>query len=226
MARRGGGVIPGSSSLWSLQSSRVVFALVLPGIQALRESARQKQCQNNLKQFALGCLNHEQFDGWLPTDGWGGAWTGDADLGIDRKQPGGWIYNTAPFVESQSWHDLGMGLPVRQKDAANLQRLSLPWPAGIWLCPARRLAIARPWTNSWPVVNAGLPKLVDRTDYAANGGDAYTSPARRCRRCGIARRRATSLGRPAWPRAASMVQPNKRPTPRPPSTTSAKRPTA
>ena len=85
----------------------ILIALLLPAVQAAREAARQTQCQNNLKQLALGCLNHESITKRLPTDGWGFAWTGDADRGNDWRQPGGWIYNILPYIEQQPLHDLG-----------------------------------------------------------------------------------------------------------------------
>jgi prepilin-type N-terminal cleavage/methylation domain-containing protein/prepilin-type processing-associated H-X9-DG protein len=45
----------------------ILVALLLPAIQAAREAARRSQCQNNLKQLALGCLNHESAMKRLPS---------------------------------------------------------------------------------------------------------------------------------------------------------------
>ena len=89
----------------------VLIALLLPAVQAAREAARIAHCQNNLKQLALGCLSHESATRRFPTNGWGPHWTGDADMGNNWLQPGGWIYNILPYIEQQSLHDMGAGLP-------------------------------------------------------------------------------------------------------------------
>jgi prepilin-type N-terminal cleavage/methylation domain-containing protein len=165
----------------------ILIALLLPAVQAAREAARQAQCKNNLKQLALGCLQHEQMTGRYPTNGWGFAWTGDADRGNDWRQPGGWLYNVLPYIDQQAFHDMGMGLPFSapEKHKANYSRLSTP--VEMFYCPSRRKALAYPW-NLWPgnaggqmpVTNANpgmRPTAVGRSDYAINGGDLYTSPS-------------------------------------------------
>jgi prepilin-type N-terminal cleavage/methylation domain-containing protein/prepilin-type processing-associated H-X9-DG protein len=160
----------------------ILIALLLPAVQAAREAARAAQCRNNLKQLALGCLQHEQIVGWYPTGGWGCSWTGDADLGMGQQQPGGWLYNVLPYLDQQPLHDLGAGLgpPMSSaKLALNMQRLAVP--LDVLICPTRRTPMPFPWgaylAPNQTIVNCGSspPKVVCRTDYVANAGDRCTS---------------------------------------------------
>lgn len=151
----------------------ILIALLLPAVQMAREAARRMQCVNNLKQIALGCLGHEHATGRFPTGGWGYNWVGDADRGTDWRQPGGYLYNTLPFIEQQPLHDLGIGEPWNSatKLALHTQRMSVP--VTCFNCPTRRVPIAYPWTSPYTTTNFNKPTVVARTDYAINSGSVF-----------------------------------------------------
>ena len=67
----------------------LLIALLLPAVQAARESARRTQCINQIKQMSLGFQTHHDTFKHLPTGGWGWGWLGEADRGYDKLQPGG-----------------------------------------------------------------------------------------------------------------------------------------
>jgi prepilin-type N-terminal cleavage/methylation domain-containing protein/prepilin-type processing-associated H-X9-DG protein len=156
----------------------VLVALLLPAIQAAREAARRSQCQNNLRQLALGCLNHHDSQKFFPTGGWGWYWVGDADRGYNKNQPGGWIYNTLTYMEQAALHDLPKdGNPniagVGQRNAAMQVVQS---PLSIVTCPSRRPANLFPYNNTAGILNSSLPPTAGRSDYAANSGTRWEEP--------------------------------------------------
>ncbi|MCU0959477.1 MAG: DUF1559 domain-containing protein [Pirellulaceae bacterium] len=144
----------------------LLLALLLPAVQATRESARRVQCANHLKQLSLACLLHESTHGFLPSGGWRWDWAGDPDRGFGRSQPGGWIYSILPYVEQEPLHSQGAGKPYVEK-RADLAR-TCQTPLSILHCPSRRAAIAYP-NNETPLNILPIPTAA-RTDYAANGG--------------------------------------------------------
>jgi prepilin-type N-terminal cleavage/methylation domain-containing protein len=163
----------------------ILIALLLPAVQSAREAARITQCQNNIRQLALGCLNHESVTRRFPTGGWGGCWTGDPDRGTDWRQPGGWICNILPYAEQQAIHDLGTHLPLGSapKLAAGTQMVCSP--VSYVNCPTRCRSVVYPWLSSYGwfdfATNLANPAtahpLVARSDYAMCGGDYWTYAA-------------------------------------------------
>ncbi len=145
----------------------VLVALLLPAVQAARESARRIQCSNHLKQIGLAYHNHHDTLGHLPTGGWGWNYVGDPDLGFGEGQPGGWTYNILPYIEQQALRDIGAGQtgPLKQAELARL----VGTPIKFYHCPSRRPAKLYPITvlpvNSDPVSQGA------KLDYGANCGD-------------------------------------------------------
>ena len=150
----------------------ILVALLLPAVQAARESARRTTCVNNLKQMALAAITHVSAQRTWPTGGWGWDWTGDADRGYGLKQPAGWTYNIMPYMEENAMHDLGKGMPLAQKNTANAARISIGLP--VFYCPSRRDGTLFINALGFTANNSDNIPLVARTDYAANCGN-YTN---------------------------------------------------
>jgi prepilin-type N-terminal cleavage/methylation domain-containing protein len=148
----------------------ILIALLLPAVQAAREAARMLQCQNNLKQISLGCLQHEHVWGLLPTGGWSYAWAGDPDRGFDQRQPGGWHYNILPYIEQQALHDLGLN------DNRVGRTQTAMTPLVVFSCPTRRPAIAYPYIVNANCFNYDIVPTLGRSDYAASSGDGSDWP--------------------------------------------------
>jgi prepilin-type N-terminal cleavage/methylation domain-containing protein len=75
----------------------ILVALLLPAIQAAREAARRAQCQDHLKNLALGCLNFESARKRFP-------------MGFVPTTPTGteaWAWSTfiLPYIEEQGVYD-------------------------------------------------------------------------------------------------------------------------
>jgi prepilin-type processing-associated H-X9-DG protein len=79
----------------------ILVALLLPAVQAARESARRMTCSNNLKNLGLAALNHHDVNKHFPVSN-GAAYAGESPL----PQLGmGWIFNTLPQLEESALYD-------------------------------------------------------------------------------------------------------------------------
>lgn len=147
----------------------MLMALLLPAVQASRESGRRNACQNNLKHLGLAMLNHESAHGRFPSGGWGFAWVGDPDRGTGKNQPGGWTYCLLPYLERSDLAHFGGGKPFNQKKTA--LTFVVQTPIAILNCPSRRTLAQSELAPVPPPINYNLVGQVAQTDYAVNAGD-------------------------------------------------------
>ena len=114
----------------------VLMAIILPAIQAVRESARRTACNDHLRQMSLGILQHESKTGYLITGGWSPLWLGVADRSADGRQPGGWTYNVLPYIDELPLHESVEGVTADTAEAAyqSLAVANVP----LFNCPSRR----------------------------------------------------------------------------------------
>lgn len=99
----------------------ILIALLLPAVQAARESARRTQCTNNLKQIALGMLTHHDTKKYLPTAG-----SGDSGNPPTDRRDWGWSYEVLPYIEQESLYELTVDADIRAKALE------------FYYCPSRR----------------------------------------------------------------------------------------
>jgi prepilin-type N-terminal cleavage/methylation domain-containing protein/prepilin-type processing-associated H-X9-DG protein len=109
----------------------ILVALLLPAIQAAREAARRTQCQNNLKNIALACLNFESAKGELPP--------GSVNAAAASQSGLGWPVQILPYIEEatvsedaiEQYKKVG---DAYSEDAAVVAISSLLLP--MYLCPS------------------------------------------------------------------------------------------
>ena len=122
----------------------VLMAVILPGVQAARESVRRSSCANNLRQIALATHNHETARGRYPVGAESRQWDARPDF---PHQFFRWslLAHLAPFYEQE---DL-------------LRSLDLSVPLYVGLSPGD---IA---PQNKPIVNRAIPLFLCPSDRAA-----------------------------------------------------------
>ena len=173
------GIDPRRQSGFSLVELLVVIAIIstlvgllLPAVQAARESGRRTSCANNVRQLAVACQQHVESQGHFPTGGWGQEWGGDPDAGFGSKQPGGWHYALLPSIDQSALRNDGSGQDATGKAAA--AKRVYETHVGTFVCPTRGVS-APVAVGSLGYVNITAPTVAGRSDYAANGGDVVTA---------------------------------------------------
>ncbi len=135
-----------------------LVALLLPAIQAARESARRNQCANNLKQIGLAIQSYHDTRGQFPAGR------------RDRTQFGvSWAFRLLPDLEQLAIYDAFVKTE-RVDDQVNAAAMRTP--VDTYFCPTRRSPAAnRDFDdNDQPSKVQGVAA---GGDYAANAGLSY-----------------------------------------------------
>lgn len=141
----------------------ILFAIMLPAVQRIRESGNRVTCANHLRN--IGAAFHAHKDNWkIFPDGGGGWWEGrslDANGRplVAPKQRWGWAYQILPYIDQiNAWKEPNPAISARQ-------------PITIYFCPSRRAPVAL------SCIQSGTPAgLRGAIDFAGNGGTDGTFP--------------------------------------------------
>lgn len=156
----------------------MLVTLLLPAVQAARESARGTQCTNNLKQLGIAVQNFESANGRLPSGyqsyptstGHAPEWT-KIDASTWDAGPGwGWASRLLPFLEEANLTDRLQGQqPVWSADLRELVAAHV----SIMLCPSssgpKGLVSVRNAGGELLDLGTG-PILLGRSHYVASHG--------------------------------------------------------
>ncbi len=124
----------------------ILIALLLPAVQAARETARRVQCQNHLKQVSLGILNFETTFGYLPAgavyaetrpSGFGGFFT-------ERKEHSLFLLILPYLEESPLYGEYGFDAAGGIYDNEHLLKSHVP----PYVCPSDN-ARERTWSGRY-----------------------------------------------------------------------------
>ncbi|QDV76089.1 DUF1559 domain-containing protein [Botrimarina mediterranea] len=136
----------------------VLVALLLPAVQAARESARRTQCINQLRQMTLAMTSHVDTFKVFPTGG-NSIWPKIEDYSTNGKPNGpatqglGWAFQILPFLEEGAVHGIAT--------TDELDKVSI----GLFSCPSRRPPTQHPESGRY------------LSDYgAANPGELPLTP--------------------------------------------------
>jgi prepilin-type N-terminal cleavage/methylation domain-containing protein/prepilin-type processing-associated H-X9-DG protein len=115
----------------------ILIAILLPAVQAARESARCTQCTNNLKQIGIALINYHDTNGVLPA-----GYISKFDSSGNDLGPGwGWAAAILPHMEQTPIYNvihfnLAIESPLNGVRVANVpsylcpsDTVSLSWPA-------------------------------------------------------------------------------------------------
>ena len=134
----------------------VLISLLLPAVNGAREAARRAQCQNNLKQLGLACLNYHQTQQVFPP-----AMFVPSSPNTTTLWGPNWVIMILPFCENTAlYNSFNLSLPISDSSNAVPRAAQLP----VMLCPTD----SKNGINYQPF-NAAEGANWARGNYGANG---------------------------------------------------------
>jgi len=130
----------------------ILIALLLPAVQAARESARRTSCANNLRQYGTGVHNYHDTQNVLPY------------TRLDTRET--WHIIIMPFMEQETFFQTWKMGEQYYRQTAAVRQASFPFQ----LCPTRR-SHAEPSTSGDVPQYGGEHVSGAVGDYAACAGD-------------------------------------------------------
>lgn len=153
----------------------ILVALLLPAVQAARESARRSQCTNNLKQFGLALQNYHDVHNSLPSrQGGTSACTGPAYLNGNCTRASA-LVALLPYLEQQAAYSIiqggGYGSQVIPAFGPATNILWYGWEIQpvVFLCPSDPRGVPHPVPSM--TIGSGI---WGEQNYAFSQGDTIT----------------------------------------------------
>lgn len=114
-----------------------LMGLLLPAIQAARESGRATQCKNNLRQMGVALLHYEDHARHLPS-GWRGAARGHEPPEAGDDQPGwGFAAELLPQLEQEGvYRQIDFRKPLYDPDHPTVHESIRKTTVPVFLCPS------------------------------------------------------------------------------------------
>jgi prepilin-type N-terminal cleavage/methylation domain-containing protein/prepilin-type processing-associated H-X9-DG protein len=153
----------------------ILVALLLPAIQAARESARRASCQNNLHQIGVALQSFHSAKKVFPY----GANDGDCEDGTPPRELMGWRIQLLPYMENQPLFDQLRPLAESSKgtdcikpeqrtwDNSELQKQHVPE----YICPSEGAPYVRGVMDTW-----FGPEYAAIASYFGNAGPVASGP--------------------------------------------------
>jgi prepilin-type N-terminal cleavage/methylation domain-containing protein len=130
----------------------VLVALLLPAVQAARESARRTSCGNNMKQIVIATHNCHDTMNYFPQFGY--AWP-KASTALTQSSN---FWSILPFMEQGNLYDK---LPVGTTSSAHFNGSGTPVPVKAYVCPSDASGINKDGTGAgWNLASYNVNGLV------------------------------------------------------------------